>query len=286
IEWKDVKTDATSGQWGRLIEKGILVESGDGFELADETAVRRALGKEVKTESSEASESSPSSTSEVEVEDIDTSWSLLDKAAAGVGAFFIIFGYRDPNIQAAIGKTIDTVALPLHNIGLPYYLLILLLATLTGLYSSYLQLYLMDWDWISAQQEKVQNIQSELKEAQLGDDDEKQAELQDEQKEVMSEQMKMFKMQFKPSVWIMVITIPLFIWMYWSFTSRAGIPPAVLRHGTMPEIQLPFLGHSVPFNQTVLGFLPIGQAWFIWYILCSFGFGQIMRKVLGVKPST
>ncbi|MDY7082803.1 MAG: EMC3/TMCO1 family protein, partial [Halobacteria archaeon] len=99
---------------------------------------------------------------------------------------------------------------------------------------------------------------------------------------------KMFKMQFKPSVWIMVITIPLFIWMYWNFTKRGGVPPAILDTvGTMPTIQMPFISSgSIRFNQRVIPYIPIGQAWFVWYILCSFGFGQIMRKVLGVNPST
>lgn len=279
VEWKDIRGDATSGQWGRLIEKGVLEDAdGEGFRIADTEGVRNVLGLEHE----------PVATDVPEVEDVDTGWSYLDKAAALVGAFFIVFGYRDPEVQAAIGEFLDTFILPLHSVGLPYYLVILFLATLTGLYSSYLQLYLMDWDWISAQQDKIQSIQSELKEAQLGDDDARQKELQDEQREVMGEQMKMFKMQFKPSVWIMVITIPIFIWMYWNFTTRGGNPPAILDTlGAMPQIQMPFVGEStMSFDQRVLPYIPIGQAWFVWYILCSFGFGQIMRKVLGVNPST
>ena len=282
IEWKDVNTDITSGQWGRLIGQGVLkdAEDGDGFVVDDLQGVKELLGLVETDEEIEFDYETE------DVDDIDTSWSIYDKGAALVGIFFIVFGYRDPQIQAAIGEVINIFVLPMEIVGLRYYHIVLVLATITGLYSSYLQKYLMDWDWISAQQEKVQEIQSELKEAKLSDDDERADELQKEQKAAMSEQMKMFKMQFKPSVWIMVITIPLFIWLYWMFTHRGGNPPAILQAGgTMPMIHLPFVG-EVEFSHKVIGFLPIGQAWFVWYILCSFGFGQMMRKVLGVNPTT
>ena len=279
VTWSDIKDVASSGQWGRLLEKDVLVEAadGEGFELADPDGVREVLGI--------GGESGVDVDVDVEQEDLDTSWTVYDKAAALVGLFLIVFGYRDAAIQSVIGGAINVVVLPLHDAaGLPFYLIVLALATFTGLYSSYLQRYLMDWDWINAQQEKVKAIQSELKEAQMGDDDERQEALQEEQKEVMSEQMKMFKMQFRPSVWIMVITIPIFIWMFWTFGGRANIE-SHLPGGTMPTMHMPFVG-AVPFDQQVIGFLPFGQAWFVWYILCSFGFGQVMRKVLGVNPTT
>lgn len=272
VKWKDVRTEIDSGQWGRLIEKGVLVESGDGFAFADKDAMKELV------ETTDV-------TTETEVpEDVDTSWTILDKGAALVGLFLIVFGYRDPPILAAIAGVINTFVSPLHSvINLPFYLIVMLLAISTGLYSSYLQLYLIDRDWVNAQQKKVKEIQSQLKEAQEDGDDDKEEELQEEQKEVMSEQMKMFKMQFKPSVWIMMITIPIFMWMYWSFGGRSNIPA----HITEPIINMPYVtSEPVHLNTQVVGFLPIGQAWFVWYILCSFGFGQIMRKVLGVNTST
>ena len=282
VTWSDIKDVASSGQWGRLLEKDVLVEAtdGDGFELADPDGVREILGI-----GGGGGDEGVDVDVDVEQEDLDTSWTVYDKAAALVGLFLIVFGYRDAAIQSVIGGAINVVVLPLHDAaGMPFYLIVLALATFTGLYSSYLQRYMMDWDWINAQQEKVKAIQSELKEAQMGDDDDRQEALQEEQKEVMSEQMKMFKMQFRPSVWIMVITIPIFIWMFWTFGGRANIE-SHLPGGTMPTMHMPFVG-AVPFDQQVIGFLPFGQAWFVWYILCSFGFGQVMRKVLGVNPTT
>ena len=279
VNWSDLRDDASSGQWGRLIEKGVLVDAdGEGFVVEDEDDLRDFLGL------SEGSEGASISSS-VEVEDIDTSWSIYDKAAALVGLFLIIFGYRNADIQAAIGGVIDIVVTPIHQgIGVPYYLIILVFAVLTGLYSSYLQLYLMDWDWVSAQQEKVKEIQSQLKEAQMSDDDAREEELREEQMGVMSEQMKMFKMQFRPSVWILVFTIPIFLWLFWTFSTRFGGEPH-LAGETMPTIIFPFRG-PVEFSESVFDFPAFLEGWLFWYILCSFGFGQVMRKVLGVNPTT
>jgi uncharacterized membrane protein (DUF106 family) len=281
VEWSDLSDDASSGQWGRLIEKGVLVDSDtdDGFVAKDEDDLRDLLGLSGESEVSSIAET------DVEVEDIDTSWSIYDKGAALVGLFLIIFGYRNADIQEAIGGVIGTAVSPIHDgLGVPYYLVILIFAVLTGVYSSYLQLYLMDWDWVSAQQEKVKDIQSQLKEAQMSDDDEREEELREEQMGVMSEQMKMFKMQFRPSVWILVFTIPIFLWLFWTFSTRFGGEPH-LAGEAMPTIVMPFRG-SIEFSESVFDFPAFLEGWLFWYILCSFGFGQVMRKVLGVNPTT
>ncbi len=283
VEWGDLREDATSGQWGRLIEKGVLVdaETGDGFVVEDEKEMRDYLGLDPDEESDVSSVME----TDVEVEDVDTSWSIYDKGVAVVGVFLIVFGYRNEDIQAAIGGVINTFVLPLHEAaGVPYYLIILTFAVLTGLYSSYLQLYLMDWDWVKAQQKKVKEIQSQLKEAQMGDDDEREEELQEEQMEVMSEQLKMFKMQFRPSVWILVFTLPIFLWLFWTFSTRFGGSPH-LSGETMPELVFPFLGPRL-FKDPVFSTPSFLEGWLFWYIICSFGFGQVMRKVLGVNPTT
>ena len=45
VRWSDVSDDITSGEWGRLIEQGILVDvDGEGFVVDDPEGVRDALG--------------------------------------------------------------------------------------------------------------------------------------------------------------------------------------------------------------------------------------------------
>ncbi|PSQ50297.1 HTR-like protein, partial [Halobacteriales archaeon SW_7_65_23] len=44
VTWSDVSDDISSGEWGRLIEKGLIVDAGgDGFVLDDPDGVRDAL---------------------------------------------------------------------------------------------------------------------------------------------------------------------------------------------------------------------------------------------------
>ncbi len=281
VRWADVRDDASSGQWGRLIEKGVLEESGgEGFVLEDLEAVEDVLGIDAEAKSAV---DDVIAEYEDEQEDIDTSWSIYDKVVALFGVFLIVFGYRDEDIQAVFGELIGTVVMPLHDsLGLPLYLVVLVLAMLTGLYSSYLQLYLMDWDWIKIQQQKVKKIQSELKEAQMSGDESRKEELQDEQMEAMGEQMKMFKMQFRPSVWILVFTLPIFLWMFWTFSTRFGGTPHI---DPMPVLEMPFVGER-EFSESVFSWPGFLEGWLLWYILCSFGFGQILRKALGVNPTS
>ena len=45
VRWLDVKSELSSGQWGRLIEKGVLVEGEEGFRLADAEATDDEYGE-------------------------------------------------------------------------------------------------------------------------------------------------------------------------------------------------------------------------------------------------
>jgi uncharacterized membrane protein (DUF106 family) len=87
----------------------------------------------------------------------------------------------------------------------------------------------------------------------------------------------MFKEQFRPMVWIMFFTIPVFLWMYWGI----GIGPNAEAHVPLQNLVLPLVG-EVAWTDQVLG--PI-QAWIIWYFLCSMGFTQIIRKGLNIDMS-
>jgi uncharacterized membrane protein (DUF106 family) len=86
----------------------------------------------------------------------------------------------------------------------------------------------------------------------------------------------MFKEQFRPMVWIMFITIPAFLWMFW----KVGIRGAA-SHGEFSEIVLPLIGQAT-WTTAVAG--PI-QAWIVWYFLCSMAFTQLIQKGLDVKMS-
>ena len=270
VKWVDVKGDITSGHWGRLIEKGVLVDGDEGFRLADPEATRAAL------ESESTSSSGASSSSSVDDDDLgDSSWSSYDKMAAVVTVgLFAAYGWKP--LRDIIGNVMNVVLGPLTDL-LPFYAVIMVIALATGLYSTLLQANLMDMDKMSMYQERMKDIQERRKEAQKNDDDEALDAIQQEQMEAMGDQMGMFKEQFRPMVWIMFLTIPAFLWMYWAI----GVGGNAEAHVTMQNIVLPLVG-EVSWTEGVLG--PM-QAWIVWYFLCSMGFTQIIRKSLNIDIS-
>ncbi|MEF8776681.1 MAG: DUF106 domain-containing protein [Haloarculaceae archaeon] len=260
VTWSDVSDDLTSGQWGRLIEKGLLVDAGGaGFVVDDPEGVRDALD-----------EAEP----EPDEEEDDTSWTTWDKLAA-VGVVGLFLGYSQPGIRGVIGGVLDVALGPLNGM-LPFYITILILSMLTGLYSSLMMDYLMDQDMMSDYQERQQELKERRKAAKERDDDEALDRIQDEQMEMMSDNVGVFKQQFRPMVWIMLLTIPVFLWLYW-MVFDVGV--AV---GGETAIVLPLIGGLGTWTTSALG--PV-QAWLVWYFICSMGFNQIIRKALHVQTS-
>jgi uncharacterized membrane protein (DUF106 family) len=263
VKWVDVRDDLSSGQWGRLIEKGVLIDGEAGFRLADPEATRDALENGAAT----------TATATAGDDEDDSSWSMWDKGAAVV-SIGLFAGYSWAPMRNIIGTVMDVVLGPL-NTALPFYAVVMVLAVVTGLYSTLLQANLMDTEKMGKYQEKMKEIQEKRKEAKERGDDEALDRIQDEQMEAMGDQMGMFKEQFRPMVWIMFLTIPVFLWMYW----KVGIgDPSSGQFGTMV---LPFRG-TVAWKDQVLG--PV-QVWIVWYFICSMGFTQIIRKGLNIDIS-
>ena len=271
VKWLDVKGELSSGQWGRLIEKGILVEGEEGFRLADAEATRAGLEPESTPMATTGGDAG-------EIDDEGSSWSTYDKGAAVV-TLGLFVGYSWKPLRDVIGTTMDIPLSPLQEV-LPFYAVVMILALATGLYSTLLQANLMDMDKMSKYQERMQEIQERRKEAKESGDDEALDQIQEEQMDAMGDQLGMFKEQFRPMVWIMFFTIPVFLWMYWTIGVGANATAQV----ALDSLVLPLIGR-VEWTESVLG--PI-QAWIIWYFVCSMGFTQIIRKSLNIdiSPST
>ncbi|MFB6125503.1 MAG: DUF106 domain-containing protein [Halanaeroarchaeum sp.] len=269
LRWRDVKGELTSGQWGRLLQKDILVEGEDGFRFADPEGVREGLDLEP-----EPTESSP------DLDDVDdeaASWTLYDKAAA-VAALGLFAGYSIGPVRNLIGTIMDVALGPLDQL-LPFYAVIIVLAVVTGLYSTILQGSLMNMERMGAYQERMKEIQDRQKAARERGDDEALERIREEQMDAMGDQMGMFKEQFRPMVWIMLITIPVFLWMYWKILP-SGAGTIV---GPEPSaIVMPLVGSIDSWTSSVAGPL---QAWILWYILASISFSQIIRKALNIQTT-
>ena len=273
VEWADVNDDLTSGQWGRLIEKGVLVDGEEGFVIADREAFDEALDSDLE----------PGAAADIDIDEDAAKWSQWDKMAALL-AVMLMPAYWFSSLRETIGGALDVFLAPLET-ALPFYAVILSVALITGLYSTLLQANLMNPDRMAKYQErmkavqekrnKVQEKKKEAKErgaseAELERIDEEMQQVQEEQMEAMAENVGMFKEQFRPMVWIMLFTIPLFLWMFWKI--RDGNID-----GSMTVI-MPFAG-EIEWDSGVVG--PI-EAWIVWYFLCSLGFTQLLRKSLNI----
>ncbi|PAU83121.1 HTR-like protein [Halorubrum salipaludis] len=269
VRWVDVRDEITSGQWGRLIEKEILVDGETGFALADRDAIEAGL------------EDDDDLTGGGDVDTPETtSWTKWDKIAAlaTVGAFV---GYAVNPVRNAIAGAFDLVLGPMLNV-VPFYVVIMVIALGTGLYSTLLRAGLMDMEKMSMYQERMKDIQDRRKEAKERDDQEALDAIQEEQMDAMGDQLGMFKEQFRPMVWIMFLTIPAFLWMFWVIGYRGSDAayPAVASQ----ELVVPLAG-SVTWDTGIVG--PI-QMWILWYFLCSMAFTQLVQKSLNIEmsPST
>jgi uncharacterized membrane protein (DUF106 family) len=259
VTWADVSDDISTGAWGRLIEKGLLIDAdGDGFVVDDPEGARDAL-----------EDADPSAM----VDSVDFAFKTYDKMAVGF-LFIIMTGYAYTPVRDAVAGTLNIVLGPLEAM-LPFYLVILILAVLTGLASALIQDNLMNADIMEGYKEQMEDIKQRRKEAKERGDDEALQEIQEEQMSMMAENLDMFKAQFRPMIWIMTFTIPVFLWLYW-VVRDLGITVE------SPVLVFPLAGEMETWTTSVIG--PM-QAWIVWYAFISISFGQIMRKALNVQTS-
>jgi uncharacterized membrane protein (DUF106 family) len=189
----------------------------------------------------------------------------LDNLALVVG-FILFFGIMViPNLRQVLGVAMEYILGWLPAI-LPFHIVLFILAAITGLYASMIQKYTMDWDFMRTQQEKMRNLQRDMKEAQLSGDQARQQKLQAEQMKMVSEQGKMMQMQFRPMLYIGIVSIPLFMWAYLYIGQNHIL------------INFPFWGRQA-ITAPVLG--PIAY-WYYWYFVCSLPVSQVIRKALNI----
>lgn len=267
VAWEDVEDNLTSGQWGRMIETGVLESADDGdFELSDPDEVDAALDGDVD-EVDLSFDDIPEIDEETEEA---ANWTQWDKAAGATAVLIMIGYYYDP-VQNVVGGAIDLFLGPLNAV-MPFYLVIMAVALITGLYSSLLMANLMDHDKLSVYKERMSAISEKRSEAKERGDDEAVQRIQEKQMEMMGDQLGMMKTQFRPMVWVMLFTIPLFLWMWWLVAStdlgQAGMV-------------IPFAGEIV-WDTTIVGPL---RTWIVWYIACSIGFQQLLRKTLNIRTT-
>ncbi len=191
---------------------------------------------------------------------------IIDKFAIWLGLFLMFGIILVPDLRNIIGNLVGELMNPLLSI-LPLHIIIFILAAITGLYASLIQKYTMDWELTRRIQEKMKALQKEMRQAQLTNNAAKMKKLQSQQSEMMEDQMTMMKNQFKPMLYISIISIPLFFWVYIAIT-----------HSANASVIFPFWGEQKLTDKV---FWEI-QFWLFWYFICSMPVSQITRKALNI----
>jgi uncharacterized membrane protein (DUF106 family) len=159
-------------------------------------------------------------------------------------------------------------------------LTVLIIAFIVSLITTIANKYLVDQDEMNEIQERNKTFQKELREAQKSGDGKKIAELQSKQTEMMQEQSKMMTNSFRPMIVTFVPIILIFFWMRTSAISNLVLilPPSVYWVTLTPFWH--FIGGFMYGGKATI---PYGIGWLLWYMICTFGMSQILRKFLGFK---
>jgi uncharacterized membrane protein (DUF106 family) len=136
------------------------------------------------------------------------------------------------------------------------------LAIITASYSTLIQKFTVDTKKLKEIQKKVMEFQKEYMEATKQDNKFKLKQMEEQKAEIQQMQSEMMGMQFKPMFYTMVVTLPIFMWLY-----------ALTKSENM-VITVPFSG-QIHIADPVLFF----PWWIVWYLLCSIAVGQIIRKL-------
>ncbi|HJJ63358.1 MAG TPA: EMC3/TMCO1 family protein [Methanocorpusculum sp.] len=196
--------------------------------------------------------------------------------AAMVGIMLL---YQWEWARQTIAGLVDIIIGPFVAMGLPFFALLLILATITGFYSSLTQKYTIDYEKMAEVQDKLKDFNVKFREAQMSGDERLIKKMQARQQAILNEQMQMTQQQFTPMIYIMIVTIPIFFWIYEKIRAMpmSGEVTAAIAD-LSNSIVIPFAGLSSYFDV----YLWIFPLWLLWYLLCSLCMTQIIRKALNI----
>ena len=193
-----------------------------------------------------------------EVDVNDANWTKIDKAMGLASAFSIIgFAYEPVrNIYYSILNPIFGSMLEL----MPFYLVILIIAFVTTVWSTYVKDYYID----SSANDFKKHVINFRDDGSLFAAPEGMSNKEEDR--LLKLQHAMIKSQVKPFVWILSITIPSLLWIF-TEASIVGVGETII---------FPFIGTTTWGGGLFITF----QAYIIWYILISVVSSQIIKRIL------
>lgn len=163
-------------------------------------------------------------------------------------------------------------------------LTVFVISFLVSLITTVANKYLVNQDEMNAIQKDMKKFQAELKEAQKSGDQKQMAKMQAKQVEMMQKQSQMMSQQFKPMIVTMVPILLVFWWMASSTVKNVVVtlPPLVYYCSLTPIWH--FIGPLIPgYGAANPNALPWTIGWLLWYMLCTLGLSQILRKFMGFE---
>lgn len=194
-----------------------------------------------------------------------------NKLILGAGLLLFI-GIMIPGVRELIGRGMDILMSPLVAIvgDQNFFLILSIMAIITGIYSSLIQKYVVDQSKMIEFQEKMKIFQKEMKEAQETQNTYMLKRLEEQQNEIMQEQMSMMKDQFKPMLYIVLVSIPFLMWAYFYISGHADA-----------SMIFPFWGEQLLSDRVFYFF----TYWLFWYFMSSLAFTQVLRKFLNIRAA-
>lgn len=194
-----------------------------------------------------------------------------NKILLGAGLLLFI-GIMIPGVRDAIGRVMDVLMSPIVSLvgDQNFFLILSAMAIITAIYSSLIQKYVVDQSKMIEFQERMKIFQKEMKEAQETQNTYMLKRLEEQQAEIMQDQMGMMKDQFKPMLYIVLVSLPLIMWAYYYI-------------GMHPDASMifPFWGEQLLSDRLFYMF----TYWLFWYFLSSLAFGQVLRKFLNIRAA-
>jgi len=185
----------------------------------------------------------------------------------------VMLSYGIEGVRVTVGTMMNVLLGPFIDVlGVPFFVMIMILSSITGLYSSLVQKYTIDYEKMQETQAKMRVFQKEFREAQLSGDEKRVKKLQGKQERMMQDQLDMSRQQFTPMAIILILSVPIFFWLL------LRLPPVGTPIDIASGIVMPFIG-AVTLSSIAFWIVP---AWILWYMLCSLTISQVIRKALNI----
>ena len=199
------------------------------------------------------------------------------KLEMGVLFFGFLVMFISALYHKEVGAAMNVVLGPFADSIGNFLITILILSVISGLYTSVVQKYTTNWELMEKSkqyQKQIRELQKELMEAKREDNKHRMKKLEKKKAEIMMKQAQfsgeMMKQMMKPMVYIMIITIPIFMWiLLYVETASVGM------------VIFPLIGEKAFTAVFILG-LPY---WVLWYMVCSIPVAQMIRKLIGIKSA-